>query len=283
MQTENAPNSRATDTPGAVDFLGAWQTFLTGRSNLRLDAEADRAFWDGYASHYDERVAQAGSYAKTLALVQALVRASDTLLDVGAGTGRFAIPLARSVRQLTALDHAPAMLAILREKAATAGIDNLTVIEAALEDTAVPPHDVVLAAWSLYRQLDLRAALERLVTATRRTLIIVAPDVPTPPHRALVKAIWGGDGEPDMPTYLYILGGLRQIGIAADLKMVQETRRLTHPSPTALARDLAPVGASAADVARFAAALTPLLSQDITSFHYRYSVPAGVITWQRAP
>jgi ubiquinone/menaquinone biosynthesis C-methylase UbiE len=39
-----------------------------------------------------------------LALIRGLLRPDDTLLDVGAGTGRFALPLASSVKQVTALD-----------------------------------------------------------------------------------------------------------------------------------------------------------------------------------
>lgn len=268
--------------PGHIDFAAAWQAYLHARPGLRLDAAADRAFWEGFAPHYDSRTALPGSFAQTLAVLRAAVRAEDTVLDVGAGTGRFALPLARVVRQVTALDHAPAMLAVLRQKLVTEHIRNISVVEAAWETADVAPHDVVFAAWSLYRQLDLRATLEKLVAMARRHLLIVAPDAADPPHRALVKAIWGRDGEPDVPTYLYILGILRQLGVRADLQVLQETRQLSGDSPAELARQLAPIDGADADVQRLASDLTALFRRSGDAWHYTYTFPVAVITWRRA-
>ena len=45
------------------------------------------------------------------------VQPSDVWLDVGAGAGRFALPIARRAREVIALDPSPGMLAALRELA----------------------------------------------------------------------------------------------------------------------------------------------------------------------
>jgi SAM-dependent methyltransferase len=58
--------------------------------------------------------------AQTLAVISSLVRIGDSLLDVRAGTGRLALPLARCVGHVTALDRTPAMLEILRPRLALA-------------------------------------------------------------------------------------------------------------------------------------------------------------------
>lgn len=100
------------------------------------------------------------AYDQTLSVLRELVRPEDTLLDVGAGTGRFAIPLARQIKQLTALDHARPMLDILQQKMWEQQLSNIEIVEVAWEFAQVMPHDVVLAAWSLYRQLDLEVPLE---------------------------------------------------------------------------------------------------------------------------
>ena len=39
----------------------------------------------------------------------------ETLLDVGAGAGRFALPLATTCRKVTAVDPSPTMCSVLRE------------------------------------------------------------------------------------------------------------------------------------------------------------------------
>jgi len=53
---------------------------------------------------------------------------ASVVVDLGAGTGQFAVPAARRFGRVTAVDVAPAMLEILREKAA--GLDNLACVRA---------------------------------------------------------------------------------------------------------------------------------------------------------
>ena len=67
---------------------------------------------------------------ETLNALVDLARADDVWLDVGAGGGRYALPLALHVREVIAIDPSPAMLAALREDARASGIENVRVIEA---------------------------------------------------------------------------------------------------------------------------------------------------------
>jgi SAM-dependent methyltransferase len=62
---------------------------------------------------------ECGAYADDLALWRELAAAHDgPVLDVGAGTGRVTLDLARQGHAVVALDHDPALLAALRERAA---------------------------------------------------------------------------------------------------------------------------------------------------------------------
>ena len=58
-----------------------------------------------------------------------LARADDTWLDIGAGGGRYALPLARSVREVVAVDPSAAMLEVLRDGMREHGIANVRVVE----------------------------------------------------------------------------------------------------------------------------------------------------------
>lgn len=53
-----------------------------------------------------------------------------TLVDLGAGTGALAVVAARSCRRVVAVDPSPAMLAVARTAAETAGVDNVQLVEA---------------------------------------------------------------------------------------------------------------------------------------------------------
>lgn len=51
------------------------------------------------------------------------------VLDLGCGTGELAVPLARHVDEVVAVDPSPAMLAALRERAAATGVDAVRTVE----------------------------------------------------------------------------------------------------------------------------------------------------------
>jgi hypothetical protein len=122
---EGAPMTRTVPP----DYAAAWEACLHERETGRLDATADRGYWEHYAPHEDPRTPGRGACAQTLAVISSLVRIGDSLLDVGAGTGRLALPLSRCVGHVTALDQAPATLEILRRRARVYGIENLTALE----------------------------------------------------------------------------------------------------------------------------------------------------------
>jgi SAM-dependent methyltransferase len=72
---------------------------------------------------------ECGRYAADLALWQELAAAAGgPVLDVGAGTGRVALDLARAGHTVTALDVDADLLAELRDRAAAAGVEVETVV-----------------------------------------------------------------------------------------------------------------------------------------------------------
>jgi molybdenum cofactor cytidylyltransferase len=73
-------------------------------------------------------------------------RPDETWLDVGAGAGRFALPIARRVRQVVAVDPSERMLAALHEIALEHGIGNVRSILARWPMAGAPTADVVLIA-----------------------------------------------------------------------------------------------------------------------------------------
>ena len=110
-------------------------------------------------------------------------RPDETWLDIGAGAGRYALPLARVVREVIALDPSEAMLGALREDAAAHGIDNVRTIHArwplspgaATADAALAPPraDVSLLAHVGYDIEAIAPFLDAMEAATRRLCIAV--------------------------------------------------------------------------------------------------------------
>jgi SAM-dependent methyltransferase len=93
------------------------------------------------------RALERSDYAeKVLAVLAPLLAGCETALDVGAGCGALALPLAERLGRVTAIEPAPAMAGALREEARARKLENIEVIEAAWGEVPIRPHDVVLCA-----------------------------------------------------------------------------------------------------------------------------------------
>ncbi|UCD08477.1 MAG: class I SAM-dependent methyltransferase [Dehalococcoidales bacterium] len=58
----------------------------------------------------------------------------DRVLDLGCGTGQITIPLARSVKEVVAMDPEPEMITEGREQAIASGVNNITWVEGGSDD-----------------------------------------------------------------------------------------------------------------------------------------------------
>jgi ubiquinone/menaquinone biosynthesis C-methylase UbiE len=96
---------------------------------------------------------------------------SSTVVDLGAGTGRLALAVARHVRRVVAVDVSPAMLAFLREQAARDGLDNVECVQAGFlsYQHVGPPADAVYTRHALHQLPDFwkAIALHRIAEITR--------------------------------------------------------------------------------------------------------------------
>lgn len=90
---------------------------------------ADAADFYAPTSHHFRFDPDAGLDAVGLVL-ESFARPGETWLDVGAGGGRYALPIARLTRGVIAVDPSPSMLGILREGMVALGLSTVRVVEA---------------------------------------------------------------------------------------------------------------------------------------------------------
>lgn len=86
----------------------------------------------------------------------------STLLDVGAGSGRWTIPAARIIKSVTAVEPSEAMLSMLRENITAANLNNIRVLKAHWGQAIVEQHDVVVSAHAIYTSQDFAAFVRKM-------------------------------------------------------------------------------------------------------------------------
>lgn len=165
------------------------------------------AFWTARTVAWYRRAAEDGDYA--LRVLDAIGPALDscrTALDVGAGCGALAIPLARRIDRVTALEPSPAMAHGLRQWAEEAGLANIRVVDAAWGETRVSRHDLVLCA-HVGGLLARDSPFLREVSRAARRLVVLVRDLP---------ASRGGDKFFFRELYPVLLGRPYASGSAVD-------------------------------------------------------------------
>ncbi len=97
------------------------------------------------------------------------------VLDVGAGPGTLAVPLASRCAHVTAVEPATGMVEVMKEFALKEGVENLEVVAKRWEDVdpdeLLGSYDIVFASYSLGMP-DIRAAVEKMCKlATKRVCL----------------------------------------------------------------------------------------------------------------
>ena len=200
--------------PLPADPVAAWNALVAAREARRAaepDPPPDR--WAGRAADYDRRVRAAPSAdAPVWRLLRSLLpepAAEATVLDIGAGTGRWTLPYAAAARRVTALEPSPSMRARLEENVARAGLRNVEIRPDAWP-AAVPPHDLVLCAHSMYGAPDIARWIAAMEAAARAVCAFYIRDPsPNDPVSAVSLAAFGTPhAVPDLQMALAVFRAL---------------------------------------------------------------------------
>lgn len=122
----------------------------------------------------------------------AMVEPGDTWLDLGAGGGRYALPLALRAARVHAIDPSPAMLEVLREGMSRHGIDNISLTHGRwpLDGAWSPRGDVALMAHVGYDIEDFAGFLDAAEAAvSRRCVAVMRASPSTTPAELLWQEI----------------------------------------------------------------------------------------------
>ena len=154
------------------------------------------------------------------------VKSYQTVIDVGAGGGRLALPIALRCKQVVAVEPSSSMASVLTDQAREYRIENVSVFQARWEEAQVEPGDLVLCAHVVYVVRDIGAFLRKLDTHATETVLVVLYNAPPQSQiYPLWKRIHGKErlALPSLPQLKEVLAEL-EIDAQVDLLSPQAPR-----------------------------------------------------------
>ena len=169
-------------------------------------------FWSERAPTFSPGVLD----AEEMPALEALARPEDVWLDIGAGGGRFALPLSRLVARVIAVEPSPAMRSVLvaafaSEQRTNYEVHDLRWPRSEPDEASAPAGDVTLVANVLYDADQPRAFLEAIERHSRRLCVVITSDrAPSTPDPAVWQALYGEPlrALPGLPAFIALLGAL---------------------------------------------------------------------------
>lgn len=213
-----------------------WRSLVRGRL-AEMEALAPGrgavgpAFWDARrAKRFAAAVAGTAERDPLLARLRRATNRRSTVLDVGAGPGRFSLALAPRVSAVVAVDSSGAMIDLLARRAKQLKLGNVQGVVGPWPDAAadVAPASVSVCSYVLPLIADAKRFLHALDARTdeRAFLYLNAATIDL-----LTDPLWRHfHGKPRRPgpTYLDAVAVLAELGIEAEVEVVELPTRARH-------------------------------------------------------
>ncbi|MFC1978317.1 class I SAM-dependent methyltransferase [Chloroflexota bacterium] len=144
------------------------------------------------------------------------INSQSTLLDVGAGSGRWTIPAAKIAKSVTAVEPSEAMLSMLRENITTANLNNIRTLQARWEEVIAEPHDVVVCAHAIYASQDFAGFVRKMEQYARERCYL---ELRLLPHNGIIGelSLSINGHRHDSPNAIMAYNALYSMGIYANV------------------------------------------------------------------
>ena len=153
-----------------------------------------------------------------------------SIIDVGGGAGRYALPLALKCRHVTVIEPSPAMCRSLQEQAEDSGIFNISVVQSSWEDASIDPADVVLCSHVISGAREVQAFLRKMEDHAL-CLVILVETMASP--QAAFGGFWGivyGEKRVDLPAIPELMAVLWDMGAFPSLEMLEPSPHRAVPT-----------------------------------------------------
>ncbi|MHA1793051.1 MAG: rRNA adenine N-6-methyltransferase family protein [Promethearchaeota archaeon] len=224
-----------------IDWAQKWKRdFINSSLGKIKSSEENIKFWNERATWFD-KITKGDSREVKHLLKKVEISKDFSVLDIGGGTGRFALPLARIARHVTVIEPSVGMARVLKENMSLFKIQNITLINKKWEDVNlgadIEQHDVVIAPYSLSVP-DMHDAIMKINDAAKFFACLMT---------WVKRTYWDLDylwplvhGAPFVkrPDYIYIVNMLHDEGIYANVEVFRQEKDKIFDSMDEILEDL---------------------------------------------
>lgn len=270
--------------PVGIDWAAHWKHKVEVRAAHPVGARN----WDDRAGRFARMTAQLDASRDPLirALSEA-VHPQDTVLDVGAGAGRYALPLAQLARQVTAVEPSAGMRAYLQETLKQREIINVSVVAGTWQEVNVEPHDVAICAHVVYFVAEIVPFIEKLDAAAKRACYIhLRVDENGARFRPLWEQLFEGP-YPSEPGFADLYPLLLSLGIRANVQLNGGARGGTYASIDDAVDQAKPNLGISLDDHQYDARMEGYFADHLVPEADRLALPgvsqqAAIVSWEKA-
>jgi SAM-dependent methyltransferase len=184
-------------------------------------------FWEKRAPLFARFSADLPADDPLLLRLRRELHGTDTVLDVGAGAGRYAAPLARFVRRVVAVEPSVGMRNQLQARIEADQLTNIDIVAADWEQAAVAPAEVVVCLHVHYAIADILPFLRKLNAHARRTVVMVSR---VGQFRGPAELWQELHGQPRIsePSFIDLYNCLYSLGIVAEIETIAFSARWAY-------------------------------------------------------
>ena len=203
-----------------------WRHRVIAHNKQSIDAQKhfdpDSDFWEGLSRKFKD-----DPFRQNDPVLQRLIcefHDCGTILDIGGGAGRFALPLALLKESVTVVDPSPSMLNELTESSVAADIKNVRSVLTLWEEASLPIHDGILCSHVTYGIEKIEDFITKLNNHANKKIVLLSFMESPQTHLSRIWEAIHGEKRIHLPGVPELMDVLWELNFIPELSLLERRK-----------------------------------------------------------